>query len=449
MLSLIRPSSSPCLHQDASPAAGPNTPTDASSPASPSSSAAPANLKPQSSLAAPLKSSGSYRECVSQFTAKAPQPYGIIPPRKKRLPKTSISTASLKKAPSSSPPSPIETSRNAVELKSTSLSRNESSSSSSSSADNGSIIQPLFQSLQSFLPESTSSTRLGFWANLKAHMSPNVTLLSWPTSDNNNNITTTTPAAPTKTSVDEFSPPSALRLSNSTPVAAINATQLSVSVILTDDLQSLPNITATSVQTQQQHGSVNFPVSVAAMDKFKSNRSDTIPLKTFTYSETPVVEHTRFVPPVSPRLSPSLPDYSRQQHKTTSVSLSSLSPSSSPASKGDDTKDAPCLPALPRHLATRETRSNTDYLRMMAAELRMIRSRKLVSPLKPRGYLPRRKDPFRRVKSPLCNCIELVKEEDDHPLNNLTVGSWSSMSSESSFQTASSSEYQSVSDIFC
>ncbi|KAI8993748.1 hypothetical protein BDB01DRAFT_847592 [Pilobolus umbonatus] len=45
---------------------------------------------------------------------------------------------------------------------------------------------------------------------------------------------------------------------------------------------------------------------------------------------------------------------------------------------------------------TRDTRSNPDHLRMISAELNMMRERKLLSPLKPRGFLPRRKDPFVR-----------------------------------------------------
>ncbi|KAI9019590.1 hypothetical protein CLU79DRAFT_704574 [Phycomyces nitens] len=45
---------------------------------------------------------------------------------------------------------------------------------------------------------------------------------------------------------------------------------------------------------------------------------------------------------------------------------------------------------------TRDTRSNPDHLRMISAELNMMRARKLLSPLKPRGFLPRRKDPFVR-----------------------------------------------------
>ncbi|KAI8365332.1 uncharacterized protein BYT42DRAFT_589567 [Radiomyces spectabilis] len=45
---------------------------------------------------------------------------------------------------------------------------------------------------------------------------------------------------------------------------------------------------------------------------------------------------------------------------------------------------------------TRDTRSNPDHLRMISAELNMMRAHKLFSPLKPRGFLPRRKDAFVR-----------------------------------------------------
>ncbi|KAI7886463.1 hypothetical protein K492DRAFT_177256 [Lichtheimia hyalospora FSU 10163] len=58
----------------------------------------------------------------------------------------------------------------------------------------------------------------------------------------------------------------------------------------------------------------------------------------------------------------------------------------------------------------RDTRSNPDHLRIIVAELNMIRHLKLLSPLKPRGFLTRRKDPFvkgtHRRESPLQNeCI--------------------------------------------
>ncbi|KAI8603192.1 hypothetical protein EDD21DRAFT_413252 [Dissophora ornata] len=484
MLSLIRPSSSPCLHQHpdslaspasassgavTAPAAASSTSsaplrintriaiaslspkssgTAASSPslstaASPaiatSRASAPTTARPslKSSATAPLNSGASYKELVAQFTAKAPQPYGVIPPRRKRavgLPRSvstsSITTAATKKT-SPPPLSPIETSRNSVELRPTSLSANGSTNNGDSNSGNPvqtRLIEPLFRSFQSLLPESTSSsTRLGFWANLKAHyLAANTTNLSWGGSNSSE-----CSASKASGGVEEFSPPIALRLSNSTPVAAVDATEA---------ILSLPNIAAPSADPYR--GTVNFPVSVAAMDKFKVIRSDTIPLKTFTYQETPVVERPQPLP--LPRST--LFILSKRDSSKSAVTLSP--PKSTKNANENTAKDAPLLPALPRHLATREMRSNTDYLRMMASELRMIRSRKLISPLKPRGFLPRRKDPFRRAKSSLCNCIELPREEDNHPLNDLMVGSWSSVSSTDSFLSATSSEYQSASESF-
>ncbi|KAI8647494.1 hypothetical protein BD408DRAFT_334861 [Parasitella parasitica] len=62
---------------------------------------------------------------------------------------------------------------------------------------------------------------------------------------------------------------------------------------------------------------------------------------------------------------------------------------------------------------TRDTRSNPDHLRMISAELNMMRGRKLLSPLKPRGFLPRRKDAFvrgaRRNRSHLMQEIMIDK----------------------------------------
>ncbi|KAF8971314.1 hypothetical protein BGZ46_010304 [Entomortierella lignicola] len=481
MLSLIRPSSSICLHPD-------STSTTTSTPTSPTSSSntvtnttkttikrrnttsvpAPSTIKlvnqfkhpPLSSSSASIPSSNnpnspssSYKELVAQFTAKAPQPYGVIPPRKKRpqalARSTTVSTLSIRTAPSSSPtplsPTEVTVSTNAVEL----LPRNNSSSDS----DNGNaiqIIQPLFHSLQSLLPESTSSsTRLGFWANLKAHyFAATTTTLSWPNSDSGPRNNQTSSATNTSSRPEIFLPPVALRLSNSSPLAAIDATApLSASLTMTDDLLSLPNL-ATS-PPHSYHGSVNFPVSMAAMDKFKPIRSDTIPLKTFTYHETPVIERPQPLPfplPACPRSKKVTSSLAPPVPLTKSVTSANNSNNNN---HNEREKESCLLPLpLPRHLATRETRSNSDYLRMMAPELRMIRSRKLVSPLKPRGYLPRRKEPFRRVKSSLCNPIEFPRMEDDHPLNDVMFGSWSSVSSAESFLTASSSGYESASDHF-
>lgn len=129
-----------------------------------------------------------------------------------------------------------------------------------------------------------------------------------------------------------------------------------------------------------------YPASVAAMDKFKVMRSDTIALKTFTYRETPVVEVKR---PRTPLLTQRCRPVSIPKPSTAVIAANSVTTAAStPAAPEEE------LLPLPRHLACREARSNPDYLRMMASELRMIRSRKLIAPLKPRSYLPRRRELF-------------------------------------------------------
>ncbi|KAG0356813.1 hypothetical protein BG005_004242 [Podila minutissima] len=182
----------------------------------------------------------------------------------------------------------------------------------------------------------------------------------------------------------------------------------------------------------------SYPASVAAMDKFKARRTDTIPLKTFTYRETPVTEIKR-----PPRAYPS-PSKSTPKVATCKASSSDEAQMENvhPGSPSCD------VDLLPRHLASRETRSNPDYLRMMASELEMIRARKLIAPLKPRGHLPRRRDAFRHTKSSLCVSIEMPSEEEDHPLNNLFVGSWSSVSSTDSFLSTTSSDYLTADETF-
>ncbi|KAF9934589.1 hypothetical protein FBU30_001353 [Linnemannia zychae] len=373
------------------------------------------SLPPLTTTPTPLNNTPSYKELVAQFTAKAPQPYGVIPPRRKRANgpglARSSSTSSLPVIPKKSrsnknnsgslPPSPTETVGNSVELLPTQLSKSMTSNNSIPCDNNAvnttittekqQIIQPLFHSLQSFLPESaSSSTRLGFWANLKAHyLAAKATSLSWSTLGSSNEARSDRS--------EGFSPSVALRLSvNSTSVAAVDATaSQSASLTLTDMLLSLPNVAAPSTHTYR--GSMNYPVSVAAMDRFKPIRTDTIPLKTFTYHETPVVERL-------PILTHIVKTPLRKTKDTTSTTVSPSSPSPLPTKdtksilagdkEGNSQDSSSLLPPLPRHLAARETRSNAAYLRMMAAELRMIRARKLISPLKPRGYLPRRKDPF-------------------------------------------------------
>lgn len=69
---------------------------------------------------------------------------------------------------------------------------------------------------------------------------------------------------------------------------------------------------------------------------------------------------------------------------------------------------------------TRDTRSNPDHLRMISSELNMMRARKLLSPLKPRGFLPRRKDPFVRGSLRRTSHLryQLADENQDHRDNS-------------------------------
>ncbi|KAF8925854.1 hypothetical protein BGZ58_000419 [Dissophora ornata] len=168
------------------------------------------------------------------------------------------------------------------------------------------------------------------------------------------------------------------------------------------------------------------------MDKFKVMHTDIIPLKTFTYCET-LVEEVKRPSRSAAATARSIPLVKRSMPKAPPL------PYRSGANTQIRTDELP----LPRHLASRETRSNSDYLRMMASEISMIRSRKLIAPLKPRGYLPRRKDLFRTVKSSLSASLEMPCEEDDH---SLFVGSWTSVSSTETFLSASSSCYATADD---
>ncbi|KAG2224692.1 hypothetical protein INT45_007937 [Circinella minor] len=63
-------------------------------------------------------------------------------------------------------------------------------------------------------------------------------------------------------------------------------------------------------------------------------------------------------------------------------------------------KQVPSLETVPR--PGREVRANGAHLRMIAAELNMMRANKIVCPLRPRYHLPRRTDQFVAMKpSPL------------------------------------------------
>ena len=425
MLSLIRPSS-PCSHPHLdtldlcptvpAPAPGAVAPEDlATSAPVPASSSSTSSLSYSSTFSAttaptslasqrtrpqfkptpaPLNNAANYKAFVAQFTANAPQPYGVIPPRKKRSGPTARSAGSVSKVSLSSrnsssttspPVSPVSSS-NSLELLPTIKGANDNTGSNSNDESSKShFIQPLFHSLQSLLPESaSSSSRLGFWANLKAQYLASTASFSWSSSDRTQGRSSSVATS----DAHILLPPAALRVANSAPVAAVDATPLRATPLtLSDAPISLPNLASSAYS---YHGSVSYPVSVAAMDKFKVVRSDTIPLKTFTYLETPVVER--------PRSQSSVTIHTKNQATKTTGTLAPPAMASATAPKDSNNKRHESLllpPPLPRHLLTRETRSNADYLRMMAAELRMIRSRKLISPLKPRGYLPRRKDPFR------------------------------------------------------
>lgn len=54
---------------------------------------------------------------------------------------------------------------------------------------------------------------------------------------------------------------------------------------------------------------------------------------------------------------------------------------------------------LQNNVIRRDIRANPDHLRIIVAELNMMRSRKVLYPLKPRNFLPRRKDIFVRGES--------------------------------------------------
>lgn len=54
-----------------------------------------------------------------------------------------------------------------------------------------------------------------------------------------------------------------------------------------------------------------------------------------------------------------------------------------------------------RYYHDRDTRANAAYLRMIVAEVNMMRSQKIVGPLRPRRVLPKRLDRFMHRPSPL------------------------------------------------
>ncbi|KAG0207104.1 hypothetical protein BGX28_001580 [Mortierella sp. GBA30] len=405
-----------------SPSSTQTTPT-----ATPAHSCAPYSV--------PLQRATNYKQLVATFTASAPQPYGTIPPRRKmasaRRARSSSVSSSHSSLPSTTAAAAITlSSRSSIELVPTNIDTITNSTTTKGTMNEQQQNQSLLPSLQSFLKESISFNRSrgGLWSTLKTHYLTSTYNLPWNTTLNYKKRSNRRSTG----STSEFSPVGLLVSRSSSPVVTLDARPLvpASSSAADDALLSLPNLDSLELQSNNDASFVSgsYPVSVAAMDKFKVVRSDTIPLKTFTYRETPVAEVIRNSSPVGKRMTKSATPGTSVSEKTAK-------------SIQRDEKPLP----LPRHLAAREMRSNSDYLRMMASEMRMVRSRKLIAPLKPRGYLPRRKELFRSVKSSLSVVMEMPSVEDDHPLNNLLVGSWSSTDS---FLSTTSSDYATADEEF-
>ncbi|KAG0306461.1 hypothetical protein BGZ98_002341 [Dissophora globulifera] len=384
-------------------------------------------------------------------SARIPQPYGVIPPRKRNH-----ATGRPRSASASLPLATTPLCKKSFSLPSTRASLDLAPATASSS-----VSQSLFHSFHNLLlSDSTLTQQPSFWASLKAQCFNTTSSLPWlsGSSSNSNGHAHKRKDRGSTGCARDFAPPIALRVSNSSPIVTLDATPLVTSSSTDDSVLSLPNVDSLSWPGSCSSNSSNsssatssstdallsgdYPVSVAAMDKFKVMRTDIIPLKTFTYSETFVADVNLPTNPAAAARSAPLVKRGVQKDPSSYRSGVNIDSSNSSSSNNNNnnnnnnkaTDDVP----LPRHLASRETRSNSDYLRMMASELRMIRARKLIAPLKPRGYLLRRKDLFRNVKSTLSVSTVMPNEEDDHPL---FVGSWSSVSTTRTFLSALSSDY--------
>ncbi|KAI8992223.1 hypothetical protein BDB01DRAFT_894375 [Pilobolus umbonatus] len=68
--------------------------------------------------------------------------------------------------------------------------------------------------------------------------------------------------------------------------------------------------------------------------------------------------------------------------------------------------EEPVIEEVPDHHHVRDIRANAAYLRMIVAEVNMMRSQKIVGPLRPRRLLPKRTDIFMHRSSPLQLIIE-------------------------------------------
>ncbi|CAO3569389.1 unnamed protein product [Mortierella alpina] len=263
MLSVLHPSSAPCLHL----------------PSKQSPSSAPASISTSTSTTA---SPRHHKQLVATFTAQAPQPYGTIPRRKRasagRPRSTSTSSTSSFPPPTTSidaSASSSSSSRNSLELLPTF--RSSATTTNSSTGDMN----------EAFSTSSPSYSRSSLWATLKGRYLDSAYSLPWTTTSGHKKRSSRRST--------EFTPLGLLVSRSSSPVVTLDARPLvpASSSAADDALLSLPNLD--SLQLQSNYGSVSgsYPVSVAAMDRFKVVRSDTIALKTFTYRETPVVEVKR------------------------------------------------------------------------------------------------------------------------------------------------------------
>ncbi|KAI8346238.1 hypothetical protein B0O80DRAFT_246567 [Mortierella sp. GBAus27b] len=301
---------------------------------------------------------------------KVAQPYGVIPPRRRKAPVRST-TPAQSSSTQSLPPS-------------------EKNNTIHTSAGSSPSHDHLLKAFQSFMLTESTSGRSGLWDSMKQHYLAATRIMPWGSGSSSKDGSTTDSSS----SCSNFAPPTALTaVSNRSPtIVTLDATPMDDTLLSVPDIDSLPTRSKEELPIMGP-----YPVAVAAMDRFKVMR-DAIPLKTFTYCETVVVER-------------GVARHASEQEqagsflaakRSTSKASSQLTPPSRRSSKSSTTPSITTAverknqlpPPLPRHLAIRETRSNSDYLRMMACEMTMIRSLKLVSPLKPRGYLPRRKELF-------------------------------------------------------
>ncbi|KAK3817958.1 MAG: hypothetical protein J3R72DRAFT_42658 [Linnemannia gamsii] len=327
----------------------------------------------------PAPSSTNYHKLVSTLTSSGQKPYGTIPRRRRNR---ASSTACISSSNTQSSPS-----RNSLELLPTTTSTTSSTT----------------------LPIPRPSSTL--WGSLKAHYLATAQSFTWPSSSSSSSTFKSTQSNKNRRSADcarEFLPPLALLVANSSPVVTLDATPLILTSLEDENIHNNNNTIDQYNYNNSNAEEGLYPASIAAMDKFGvMRRSDNIALKTFTYRETPVVEVKR---PRTPLLT--------QRRRSVSVPIkpaATAAIASSPVAAAPVAAEEELLP-LPRHLACRETRSNPDYLRMMASELRMIRARKLIAPLKPRSYLSRRKELFSPRKHLFAYVFHIVISPKGHSL---------------------------------